>query len=364
MKPVILLFLVAALTTGLFGQGTQVRPITQAEYVRYLYDLQKNPKKKSELIDAIRSRGIAFELTDGLRGLTSSKSGADAELRRTIEEAARRKGAPVAATLPPKGETDALIEKSRTATLAAVEAMPDFVVKQMIQRSYAFAGTNNFKNLDRLIVAVSYRTPDISGAKGAEEYKVLSINGVIQDNPSAKGSYQEVGGTSSTGEFVTMLATIFKGENLTEFNAIDTDLIRGQKAIVYEFETTVDKAQQVVSSVSHSVVDSTVTGIKGKVWIARDTARVLRVESQATEIPSDFRIRAANRTVDYDWVTIAEERYLLPISSDVRLTSREGRELFETRNQIRFKEYQKFGAEIRILDDDVIIDEPAETKKP
>jgi hypothetical protein len=92
--------------------------------------------------------------------------------------------------------------------------------------------------------------------------------------------------------------------------------------------------------------------MKGRVWIDRENFRVLRVESQATEIPDNFRIRAARRTIEYDWVTISDEKYLLPLLSDVRLTSKEDRKTFETRNVIRFKDYQKYGSEVKILDDD------------
>lgn len=363
MKSIVSVILILSLGAFVFGQGVQLKPLTQAEYVKLLYSLEKNPRLKTEIIDAIRSRGIGFELTDGLRGLTRSKSGADPELRRTLEEAARRRANPESFVLPSETESNALITKARGTTLSAVEEMPDFVVKQMIQRSVAYAGTNNFQSLDRLIVAVSYRTPDISGAKGAEEYKVLSVNGVLQDKPKSKGSYEEFGGTSSTGEFVTMLSTIFKSESQTEFTAIDTDTIRDRKAIVYRFQTDVDKARQVITIGGSE--DSTLTGMKGKLWIDRENGRVLRVESQATEIPTDFRVRAASRIIDYDWVSIADEKYLLPISSDVRLTARQGREVYETRNVIRFKEYQKFGSEVKILDDDVVVveeDKPVQEK--
>jgi hypothetical protein len=51
-------------------------------------------------------------------------------------------------------------------------------------------------------------------------------------------------------------------------------------------------------------------------------------------------------------VTIAGEKYLLPSLSDVRLTSKEKTQLFETRNLISFKDYQKYGTEIIISDDE------------
>ncbi len=355
-----LIFLILVLTTFGFAQTVSETPLSQSEYVKLLNDLQRNPKIREEVVEAVRRRGIDFPVTEGLLGLTKTKSGSDVELARTLKEAARRKDNPVVYQLPSAKESALVLEKSREATLTAVNEMPDFVVKQMIQRAYAFAGTNNFKSLDRLVVAVSYRSPDISGANGAEEYKILSINGVVQSEPKARQSYDEVEGTSSTGEFVTVLATIFKPENETKFDPIDTDLVREHKTIVYSFTIGKEKAPE---SISYSHVNSTVTGMIGKIWIDRETFRVLRVESNASEIPSDFEVRAAKRIIDYDWVTIANEKYLLPLLSDVRLISREGKELYETRNLIRFKEYQKFGSDVKILDDDTEVPVP-EKKKP
>lgn len=345
MKKIISLGLILFSVSFAFAQSAPPKPLTQAEYVKMLYDLQKNPGKKEELVEAIRRRGINFELTDGLRGLTASKSRSDADLRRTLEEAARRKANPERAKLPSEKEASEVLAKARTATLAALEEMPDFVVKQQIARSAAFAGTNNFRNLDRLVVAVSYR------AEGKEEYRVLSRNGIVESNPQSKQSYEEVGGTSSTGEFVTVLAKIFKPESDTKFEIVDTDLIRSRRALVYDYSIERDKAKQIIVAAG-AFDDTAVTGMKGRVWIDRENFRVLRLETAATEIPEGFRIRAANRTIDYDWVTIADEKYLLPLLSEVRLTSRENRETYETRNVIRFKDYQKYGSEVKILDDD------------
>lgn len=347
MKRIISVILLLISSSFAFAQSVAVqqKPLTQAEYVRMLYDLQKNPGKADELIQTIRTRGIGFELTDGLRGLTTSKSRNNTELKRTLEEAARRRANPEAAQLPSEKEIAEILSKAREANLAAVEEMPDFVVKQLIQRSAAYAGTNNFRNLDRLVVAVSYRS------EGKEEYKVLSINGVLQNNPQNKGSYEETGGTSSTGEFVTVLAKIFKPESDTKFEIADTDLIRGRRAVVFYYSIERDKAKQLLIS-SGAFTDSTITGMKGKIWIDRENFRVLKIESEATEIPEAFPIRSARRVIDYDWVTISEEKYLLPSLSDVRLTFRESKNIFETRNVIRFKEYQKYGSEVKILDGD------------
>lgn len=327
--------------------ATQVKPLSQTEYVKMLYDLQKNQGGVSDLIETIRKRGIGFELTDGLRGLTRTRSLNNEELKRALEEAGRRRSNPEAAKLPDQKEITEILAKAREATLAAVEEMPDFVVKQLIQRSAAYAGTNNFRNLDRLVVAVSYR------AEGKEEYKVLSVNGILQQNPQNKSSYEETGGTSSTGEFVTVLAKIFKPESETKFEIADTDLIRNRRAVVFYYSIERDKAKQMITAAGY-VTDSTITGMKGKIWIDRENFRVLKIESEATEIPEGFPIRSARRVIDYDWVTISDEKFLLPALSDVRLTFRESKQVFESRNVIRFKEYQKYGSEVKILDDDEV----------
>lgn len=324
----------------------QASPLSQAEFVKMLYALQKDPGSKVDIVEALRKRGIDFVLTDGIRSLARSKAANDEDLKRALEEAERRRANPVATKLPSGKESIALLESTRKNTLEAVNDMPDFVVKQQVQRSAAYAGTGNFTNLDRLVVAVSYR------ASGEENYKVLSVNGILQPENVAKGSYEDVGGTSSTGEFVTMLATIFKPESQGTFELVDADLIRSRRALVFDFAVDKDHAKQVISAVGYST-NSTITGMKGRLWIDRDTARVLRVESEATEIPETFPVRTAKRNIDYDWVKIVDEKYLLPSISDVRLTMREKSQVYESRNLIKFKDYQKYGTDVKILDDDL-----------
>ena len=348
------LFVILLIAVVVVVGAAQEKPLSQAEYVKMLYALQKAPATKGDIISALRSRGIDFVVTDGILGLTRSKSGNDEDIRRALQEADRRRQNPASTKLPNKLEVDALLAKTRENTLAAVKEMPDFVVKQLIQRSVAYAGTGTFRNQDNLIVAVSYR------ASGAENYKLLSVNGMIQPDPKPKESYEEVGGTSSTGEFVNVLATIFKPESDAHFSPVETDVIRGRKTIVVEYSVTKDKAGQVITAAG-LLNQSTISGMTGRIWIDANDARVLRLEDNATEIPADFPVTAASRLIDYDWIKIADGTYLLPTLSDVRLTIRAQGKLFETRNLIKFKNYQKYGTEVIIVDEDK---EPVENKKP
>ena len=328
-------------------------PLTSQEIVRLVYQLPKNPGLRDEIVKEIRRRGIGFPLTDGLRGVVATKSGNDALLRRTLEEAERRRLNPTASALPPEAEALDLLERTRTVTLAAAQAMPDFIVKELVTRSNALGKTQNWRVLDHLSFAVGYR------AQKGEDYKLLAING----QPPGEGGFnlEQIGGSISAGEFVTMLTKIFTAENQTSFKAIDTDTLRNRRTIVYEF--AIEKKFSPLLLMANKNV--TIAGCRGRVWIDRETNRVLRLEEIATDIQPDFIITEIGWLIDYDWVTIGERPYLLPVQSDVIATYRIGERIYQDRNEIRFRNYQKFGTEVKLIEeDDFEEEEVAPEKKP
>src|SRR5918911_1187979 len=218
------------LASGLFCFAIQAQqtdaPLTSQELVKLVYQLPKHPEQRDAVIEEIRRRGIGFELTEGMRGLVATKSGNDALLRRTLEEAARRPATPPPAAPPPPAEAEQLLERARQVSLAAAGAMPDFVVRQLVTRAYALGTTQNWNQADRLAIAVSYRESE------GEKYRLLAVNGLPADTTTREGSdYKQAGGATSTGE---------------------------ERGIT--------------------------VGARGRVWIDRETARVLRLEYAATEI--------------------------------------------------------------------------------
>ncbi|MGH9968611.1 MAG: hypothetical protein ACREBG_12395, partial [Pyrinomonadaceae bacterium] len=159
------LLAVMILCAGSASAPAQKAPLTSKEIVNLLYQLPKHPEMRDEIVEEIRARGIGFPLTPGLRSLVATKSGSDQLLRRTLEEAERRRANPAASALPSEEEANDLLDRTRVATLQAAQAMPDFIVKQLIKRMAAYGSTNNWIQLDNLSVAVGYR------ANVGEEYK-------------------------------------------------------------------------------------------------------------------------------------------------------------------------------------------------
>ncbi|HYW71080.1 MAG TPA: hypothetical protein VE961_08605 [Pyrinomonadaceae bacterium] len=351
--------------TSPFPQATELQqgpPLTNDEFVQRLNQLRANPAESDKLIDDIRKRGIGFPITPGLRSLIATRSGNDAALLHTIDEANRRRTNPTVATpLPPAAESNALLEQARKATLGAAETMPDYLVKQQITRSHAFGQTKNWTPYDRLAIAVSYRQ------SAGEDYKLLSING---EPATEDQSYNmKLGGTISTGEYVSALTSLFQPESQTEFRAVDTDTLRGRHTIVYEYEVKRENSRQSLGWGSGgSVMRETVSGYRGRIWVDRENYRVLRLEDVSTEIETGFPITAASKIIDYDWVTINEVPHLLPSHAVVELTAHDRGQTEQTRNDILFRGYRKFGTEVKIIDvdeKDFPADKPEEEpKKP
>jgi len=360
MKCVRLLLLSVFLLSSavVFAQNTQ--PLTSKEIVSLLYQLPRSPEMRDQLIEEIRKRGIGFPLTDGMRSLVATKSGNDSLLRRTLEEAERRRVNPAGSALPSETEANELLERTRNVTLAAANAMPDFLVKQIIKRSVAYGTTSNWIPQDNLTIAVGYR------ANAGEEYKILTVNGMPagEDVKASRdySKYAPKGASSSGVEYISALADVFKPESKTEFKVVDTDTIQSRRTVVYEYTIKKDFSQLTLS-----VADTgarAVVGSRGRLWLDRELDRVLRFEQIATEIPPDFPIMAASSLIDYDWVNINERKYLLPTHSQILLTTNQGKFIVQSRNDVRFRSYQKFGAELKIVDEVGEDDDPPPPKKP
>jgi hypothetical protein len=156
-----------------------------------------------------------------------------------------------------------------------------------------------------------------------------------------------------------MLAALFKEETHAAFQMVDTDTLRGRRAVVFEFSV---KKENSKLSIKANGDRSVITAYHGRIWLDRETYRALRIETISTDIPPDFPITAASSTIDYDWATINEKRYLLPSAAQVELTIGSGEQAIHSRNEIRFRGYQKFGAEVKIIEDVGPDEDEPETK--
>jgi len=238
--------------------------------------------------------------------------------------------------------------------------MPDFLVKQIIKRSVAYGTTTNWIPQDNLTIAVGYR------ANAGEEYKLLTVNGMPAPADAQAGSdyskYAPKGASSSGVEYISALADVFKPESKTEFKMVDTDMVLNRRTVVYEYVVKREFSQLTLTLGDTGA--RTIVGSRGRIWIDRELDRIVRFEQIATEIPPDFPITAAESTIDYDWVSINERKYLLPTHSQILMTTNQRKFTLQSRNDVRFRNYQKFGAELKVVDEVGEDDEPADSAPP
>jgi hypothetical protein len=84
----------------------------------------------------------------------------------------------------------------------------------------------------------------------------------------------------------------------------------------------------------------------GSVWVDPKTARVLRIEMQARNIPSDFPMDSVESAVDYSYVSIGGSSFLLPAHAESLGCQRGTNQC--SHNVIDFRNYHQYTSTIKI----------------
>lgn len=296
--------------------------IRQAGGRSFLLDAIRNTLKKEEPPDLPRlKRADAAE---------ASQTGESGEATPESEAAREKARAEAFAKLP-------FLEQARFYALQYEEELPDFTATQIVARYAQKPGYKDWKLEDKLEIELTYRIKD------GEKYKLLKMDG----KPTTL-KYDNLGGSTSTGEFGSLLSAAFEPGSRAEFKELRQEVFRKRKTIVYDFRVKKAFSRNVITD--KNTAQTVTTGYQGTVWIDVETKRVLRIEQAQEGMPSNFAISLAETAIEYDWIKIADQPYLLPISAQVLLGR--DRERYYTRNEIEFKNYRKFDSDIKFLEPD------------
>lgn len=246
----------------------------------------------------------------------------------------------------PKG-TDELIERAREAAFGFNEKLPSFICDQITSRYESKTLKPDWKYKDRIQLELVY-------ANGKEDYRNIKIN-----NKAVKKGGPEDSGTWSSGEFGTMLVDVFASNTNAYFIPRGVSTAAGLAAKVYDYSVRQENSHWQIRF-SRTVKPA----YKGAVWVDPESARVLRLEMNTRQLPKDFEIDDVETIVDYGWITLSGQRFLLPVKSE-NLSCQ--RDTFNcTKNEIEFRNYRKFQVESQILqvESDISFPEAEEPKKP
>jgi hypothetical protein len=231
--------------------------------------------------------------------------------------------------------SDPVIQGAREAASQFTESLPNYVVKQFTTRYQTDAAHGNRTSWQALDVV----TADVVCENGKESYKNILVNG------KAPREDIEKTGSWSTGEFATVLQGILAPYTDADFHNKRATTINNHAAFRYDYTVAQERSGWHVYASSESYVP----GYTGSIWIDKENFRVLRIEMSAVNMPKSFALDAVESAVDYDYVMISDQKYLLPTASEALSCMRGTSEC--TRNVIQFRNYKKFGADTSITFD-------------
>jgi hypothetical protein len=248
---------------------------------------------------------------------------------------------------PPSSiEQEQIIDQARDYALNYTKQLPNFICVQVTRRDYDPTGTgNNWYHSDTLTARLSYN--------GAENYEVILHN----NQPVTNGNMRQFGGTTSEGEFGSMMDQIFEPETHTQFSWDHWGKLRGRKTYVFAYDVQQEFSHYRVEAEGAETI---VPAYRGLVYIDEDTKMVVKIVMTPYDMPSTFPIREISSSLDYDLETIGDQQFMLPLKSV--LTSKRARQM--TRNDIEFRLYRKFGTEstIKFETPDALPDEQTKEK--
>ncbi len=311
-----------------------------AEYLRHV---KLTDKLEDRTIEDLQSLGAGPKTVAALREL--------AEASANLTVAPPPPPPPVYVPPPPPSseEQAKIIDQTREYALNYTKQLPNFICVQVTRRDNDPTGAgNNWYHGDTITARLSYN--------GVENYEVILHN----NQPVTNGKdMRQFGGVSSEGEFESMLDQIFEPDTHTDFSWDHWGKLRGRRMYVFAYDVEQEYSHYRVEADETLAI---VPAYRGLVYIDEDTKMVMKIVMAPYNMPSTFPIHEINTSLDYDFETIGDQQYMLPLKSV--LTSKRGRMM--SKNDIEFRLYRKFGTESTIkfeTPDPLPEDQTKETQK-
>ncbi|HEX4310444.1 MAG TPA: VWA domain-containing protein [Acidobacteriaceae bacterium] len=233
--------------------------------------------------------------------------------------------------LPTEAEIHDTIEAARQRALAWSETLPNFFCVETTDHSVDPSGHGDWHHKDTMIQIMRY-------IDHKESRTTLELNG-----QRSSVEADDLDFAHSVGEFGGMFQLVFDPSAKANFTWKESDVLDGQPVQVFGFKVDMANSNFDLTGLNnrqHAV------GFHGLVYLDTATHSVRRITIDADDIPENLLVRASSISVDYSWVTINNHDYLMPLRGAISL--REGKHQ-AVLNEFDFRNYRRFGAQVRIL---------------
>jgi hypothetical protein len=246
---------------------------------------------------------------------------------------------------PSYNEQQQVLEAVREYALNYSESLPDFICLEVTRRYYDLhykPDTEGFWALsDRLAEKLTY-----FGQK--EKYETISHN---DTSLYGKSDAESFGGALSRGDFGSILKEIFVPESHAEFQWERWDTLDGRPMHAYTYRVAQPNSRYSIDY-DRGAQRST-PGYHGEVLVEKGTNVIMRITLTA-EPPADFPMQDIHQVLDYRYVDLSGQKFLLPQNGTV-ISRASG---VGSKNEIDFRSYKKYSADATINFNDVDTPEP------
>ena len=225
---------------------------------------------------------------------------------------------------------DELIGKTREWALTFTEGLPNFLCNQSTTRYVEQSRSAGFEPVDVITAKVLYED-------GRERYSAITVGG----HRTNKGM-MELGGSTSTGEFASILGGLFEAGSQAQFKFFQSTTVEREPAAIYDFKVALPRSNWSIQVGGQLLRPA----YSGSVWIDKASGQVRRIEMQADNIPKDFPDDTVASAVDYSEVLLGAKKFLLPVHAE-NLSCQRGSPIC-SKNAIDFRDYHKYEGESTI----------------
>jgi hypothetical protein len=143
-------------------------------------------------------------------------------------------------------------------------------------------------------------------------------------------------GMFGTGSFA-LLARIVFASDAPEFEYQGEGNLNGRPVVRYDFQLPHGRPGYRI----RVYFQEAAVGFHGSFYADRETGDIRRLEISVSDIPPDLGLVAGENQIDYERLNIGGAEYLLPVSSEVKMTLTNE----ENRNSMRFSACRRFSGE-------------------
>jgi hypothetical protein len=304
----------------------------------FLKNVKMTERLDDRTIEELQGLGAGPRTVEALRGLATASQTLPKATPKAVET-------PSSIPAPTPEERDRVLQEARANSEAYDKSLPDFICTQVTRRYEDPSGLEFWRLADTLTARLSY-------FEGKEDYKLVLVN-----NHMVTFDYERVGGTTTRGEFGTLLKKLFDPKSHTRFEWTRWATLRGKRMHVYAYRIAQPNSDFSIAYEHESMKP----GYQGTIFVDHATRQIARLTIDVPETAPGFPIQSVAMVLDYDYADIAGQKYLLPLKAVAR--SRTGKML--AKNETEFRLYRKFAAEATVtFTPDALPDEQTQEQPP